>query len=122
MKARGNGMLRLSIYVGVLVWNKVHYVRDPETGRRVTRPNPPSEWKRIEVPHLRIVDQDLWDAVQKRLDETGGKPGRTNRPAKRRLPVGPDKMRRLRFRHGRERNEQRTTSRLLFALSRKRLV
>ena len=88
MKARGNGMLRLSIYAGVLVWNKVHYVRDPETGRRVTRPNPPSEWKRIEVPHLRIIDQDLWDAVQKRLDETGGKPGRTNRPAKRRLLSG----------------------------------
>ena len=75
MKARGNGMLRLPIYAGVLVWNKVHYVRDPETGRRVTRPNAPSDWKRIEVPHLRIVDQDLWDAAQSRLNETSGNSG-----------------------------------------------
>ncbi len=30
---KGTGMLRVPIYRGLIVWNKVHYVRDPSTGR-----------------------------------------------------------------------------------------
>jgi hypothetical protein len=30
--------------VGRLVWNRLRYIKNPETGPRVSRPNPRSEW------------------------------------------------------------------------------
>ena len=65
---RRTGILRNALYIGQRVWNKQHYVRDPETQKRVARPNPPEKWIVKPVPDLRIVDQDLWDTVQARLD------------------------------------------------------
>jgi site-specific DNA recombinase len=65
--ARGTGILRNELYIGRLVWNKLRYVKDPGTGKRRSRLNPPVQWVAEEVPDLRIVDQPLWDAVQKRL-------------------------------------------------------
>jgi DNA invertase Pin-like site-specific DNA recombinase len=64
---RGTGILRNELYIGVQVWNRMHYIKDPATGKRVSRMNPTTEWVREEVPHLRIVDQDLWDCVQEHL-------------------------------------------------------
>jgi len=66
---RGSGMLRNPIYVGKIVWNKVRMVKDPNTGKRVSRPNPDSEWQHAEVPELRIVPQELFDAVQAQIAE-----------------------------------------------------
>lgn len=64
--SRQNGILHNHIYCGQLVWNRLRMVRDPDSGKRISRQNPPEEWKRAEAPHLRIVHQDLWDAVQAR--------------------------------------------------------
>ncbi len=47
-------------------------VKDPETGKRVSRPNPPEQWYVVEAPHLRIVSDELWDAVQARKKLYGG--------------------------------------------------
>ena len=44
--ARGTGILNNELYVGRLVWNRLRYVKDPDTGKRVSRPNPPSVWVR----------------------------------------------------------------------------
>ena len=66
---RRNGVLRNELYVGRLVWNRQHYVKDPSTGRRVPRLNPETEWIIEDVPHLRIIDDGLWRAVGARLDE-----------------------------------------------------
>ncbi|WP_455026325.1 recombinase family protein [Kangsaoukella pontilimi] len=63
---RGTGILNNELYIGRLVWNRLRYMKDPDTGKRVSRPNPESEWVVQEVPDLRIVDQDLWDEVKKR--------------------------------------------------------
>jgi hypothetical protein len=41
-------------------------VKDPRTGKRVPRPNPPESWERVEVPDLRIVDDALWMQVKAR--------------------------------------------------------
>lgn len=38
-------------------------MRDPATRKRVSRPNPESEWKTQDVPELRIVDEVIWNAV-----------------------------------------------------------
>ncbi len=65
-KSRHYGILINELYVGRLVWNRVRMIKNPDTGRRVSRPNPPEEWKRNEIPELAVVSQKLFDAVQVR--------------------------------------------------------
>ena len=52
------------MYIGRLVWNRLRYVKDPETGKRISRPNPEDIWIIQDVPELRIIEQDLWDKVK----------------------------------------------------------
>jgi site-specific DNA recombinase len=71
---RGNrivssGILNCELYVGVIRWNRQRQLKDPDTGRRVLRLNPESQWIRTDAPELRIVPQDLWDATKARQDE-----------------------------------------------------
>ncbi len=68
---RGNGIVNNELYVGRLVWNRLRYIKDPETGRRVSRLNPPDSWITRAVPALRIVDQALWDRVKARQASLG---------------------------------------------------
>ena len=65
---RGLGILNNELYVGVRVWNHKHKVKDPATGKDVTRLNPESEWIRKEVPDLRIITDDLWEAAKRQQD------------------------------------------------------
>ena len=67
--SRGNGILNNELYVGRLVWNRQRFIKDPSTGRRVSRRNPETEWIRTAVPDLRIVDDALWQAVKARQAE-----------------------------------------------------
>src|SRR6476469_6697317 len=53
---RGTGILNNSLYRGVIAWNRCSYVKDPRTGKRVARPNPPEQWELQDVPELRIVE------------------------------------------------------------------
>ena len=62
MLPAGPGILRNDLYVGRLVWNKQTYVRDPSTGKRLARVRNPSERITIDVPELRIVDNEVWRA------------------------------------------------------------
>jgi site-specific DNA recombinase len=39
-------------------------VKDPTTGKRLSRPNPPSKHKRVAAPHLRIISDETWAAVR----------------------------------------------------------
>ena len=66
---RRTGILRNHLYQGKLVWNKQRYVRDPDTGRRLARVNPQSQWVSHDVPELRIVDEALWHKVQERFGD-----------------------------------------------------
>ena len=63
---RGTGILNNELYIGKLVWNRQRYVKDPATGKRRARPNPPDEWITRDVPDLRIVDDQLWNEVKAR--------------------------------------------------------
>jgi site-specific DNA recombinase len=67
--ARGTGLLNNELYVGKLVWNRLRYVKDPATGRRVSRINPREKWITTEVAELRIIDDALWQAVKARQAE-----------------------------------------------------
>jgi len=64
--ARGTGILNNELYVGRLVWNRLCYVKDPATGNRVSRLNPPEAWIVKDVPELRIVPPQLWQRVKAR--------------------------------------------------------
>jgi len=63
---RGTGIINNELYVGRLVWNRLRYLKDPGTGKRVSRLNPEEEWVIQDVPELRIIDQDSWDAAKER--------------------------------------------------------
>ncbi|MEQ8694527.1 MAG: recombinase family protein [Gammaproteobacteria bacterium] len=64
--ARGNGILNNELYIGKIVWNRLRYIKDPDSGKRVSRLNPESEWIIKDAPEYRIIDQDLWDRVKAR--------------------------------------------------------
>ena len=57
------------IYIGQLVWNRLRHVKDPTTGKRVSRLNPREKWITTEVPELRILNDELWHAAKVRQGE-----------------------------------------------------
>jgi site-specific DNA recombinase len=65
--ARETGILRNRLYVGELIWNRQRFLKDPSTGKRVSRPNPREIWVIEQVPALRIIGVDLWEAAQTSL-------------------------------------------------------
>ena len=85
---RGTGILNNELYLGRLVWNRQRFIKDPTTGRRQARPNPESEWVIEQVPHLRILTDELWTQVKirQRVIRTKVKPGATLRPELARRP------------------------------------
>ena len=102
--ARGTGILNNELYIGRLVWNRLRYIKDPSTGRRVSRLNDPQQRVVVEVPELRIIDDELWQAVKARqaaADQQGRGCGQGGvlGPAPAALPVlRADALRRLRRR------------------------
>jgi hypothetical protein len=63
--AAGTGLIFNDLYVGRIVWNKVRMVKNPDTGKRISRPNTRDQWQTIETPHLRIVDDQTWEQVRR---------------------------------------------------------
>ncbi|MEB3246224.1 MAG: recombinase family protein [Vampirovibrionales bacterium] len=68
-RERGTGIINNELYVGVLVWNRQRYIKDPDTGKRVSRLNPEAEWIRKDVSELRIIDQALWEQTKETQGE-----------------------------------------------------
>ncbi len=86
-RKRGIGILANAIYVGRQIWNRSHFVKHPDTGRRLRQDRPPSEWIITEHPELAIIDEATWEAAQSRArkstNDTSGsstKPARPGRP------------------------------------------
>ena len=73
-RQRGTGILNNELYIGRLVWNRLRYVKDPETGNRVSRQNPKEDWIVTDVPELRIIDDALWARVKERQGEIDASP------------------------------------------------
>ena len=77
-RQRMNGMLQNQIYIGRIIFNRTSKISDPRTRKTLIRPNPESEWLIEPAPHLRIIDDALWQKAQdlrarfdgKRVDTT----------------------------------------------------
>jgi site-specific DNA recombinase len=79
--ARANGILQNELYAGRLVWNRVQMMKDPDTGRRVSRTNDRSMWQTNDVPHLAIVDPEVHAAaVNRKAERAGVRPHLQRRP------------------------------------------
>lgn len=80
--SRGTGLLNNELYVGRLVWNRLRYLKDPDTGKRLSRVNPGAELVAKDVPELRIIEDDAWQAVKARQAELRKvhRPERARRP------------------------------------------
>jgi site-specific DNA recombinase len=70
-KKRAIGILSNPIYVGRQIWNRSRWVKHPDTGRRLRKERPESEWIITEHPELAIVDMDTWNAAQRRARAVG---------------------------------------------------
>lgn len=58
-------ILRNEKYIGKHVWNRSQWVKDPDTGKRIRRERPESEWVvRWTEP---LIDMETWEAVQRRF-------------------------------------------------------
>lgn len=78
---RGSGILGNTLYDGRLIYNRVSMRKAPGSNRRVSRPNPESEWITVEVPQLRIVDAKTFSAVRATKLERGKmRPEQSKRP------------------------------------------
>ncbi len=62
-------ILRYENYIGKWTYNKRVYSIDPDTGRKIPKARPRSDWIVTQRDDLRIISQDLWDQVQKRIQE-----------------------------------------------------
>ena len=76
-----HSMLRNPIYVGRKIWNRRQWVRDPDTNRKTPRLRPETEWIVTEHPELRIIQQDLWERVQQRIEAHAQGKWNTKKPA-----------------------------------------
>lgn len=65
-RERGTGIINNELYIGRRVSNRLTYVKNLATEKRVPRLNTEDQRQTVEVPELRIVDQELWDAVKAR--------------------------------------------------------
>jgi site-specific DNA recombinase len=63
------GLLNNPLYRGLMIWNRREWRKNPDSDMRERRyrVRDKSEWVEIEAPTLRIVDEELWDAVQAEL-------------------------------------------------------
>lgn len=72
---RGNarkrdGLLRNEAYIGNIVYGRNRFSRDPDTGNRLSRPGEEQDIIWGECPELAIVDDEVWNIVQDRLEAT----------------------------------------------------
>lgn len=80
-RRRGIGILANPIYCGRQIWNRSRFVKHPDSGRRLRKERPESEWIITEKPELAIVDRETWNAAQSRIRSrsAGGALGQAKR-------------------------------------------
>jgi site-specific DNA recombinase len=85
---RKTGILQNELYRGRLIWNRTLFVREPDTRKRLSRVRPADEWQYSTAEHLRIVSDELFEAVQRRRAERTHAPARWRAVRPRRILSG----------------------------------
>jgi len=75
-------LVRNERYLGRLVWGRTRSERRPVTGNKVQRPVPAEDWKTVGHPELRIISDDLWQRVQRRLQQLQPNTARPRQPGR----------------------------------------
>ena len=75
------GIINNETYRGRLIWNRSKWTKDPDSGRRTRRSLPRSAWIITDAADLRIVDDELWEAVQARIRATQERTGKARERA-----------------------------------------
>jgi site-specific DNA recombinase len=74
------GMIGNRLYIGELIWNANRTVMNPEDGKKVKRRGKAEDVIKVDVPHLRIISQTLWDQAnglcQRRAEHKFGAGGK----------------------------------------------
>jgi hypothetical protein len=86
-RLRRNGILNNELYAGRITYNRQRFLKDPETGKRIARLNPEREWVTRDVDGLRIIEDELWQQVQKMKQRYSSRWG-NKRQTKKRLLSG----------------------------------
>ncbi len=66
---RQTGLLRQTLYSGVLTFNKLGYRRNPVSGKRNSFIKPEQEWIRVPMPEYQILEDDLFETVQRLIEQ-----------------------------------------------------
>lgn len=66
-RGRKDGILVNELHHGVVVSRHCEYLFDKDTGKVFELPRPKTHWISAEVPGVKIVGTDLWEAAQQRL-------------------------------------------------------
>jgi site-specific DNA recombinase len=66
-----SGLLVNPLYIGKVVLNRRRNVRNPDSGKIQHRKGEAENIITVDVPHLRIVEQELWDQAQAVREERG---------------------------------------------------
>ncbi|WP_262696470.1 recombinase family protein [Kordiimonas aquimaris] len=80
-RRRGTGIINNELYIGRRIWNRLSYRKDPASGKRVSRLNRAEDWIIREIPQLRIVADDLWQAVRERQSSINERSADNSAPA-----------------------------------------
>ncbi len=67
--ARKTGLLRQTLYKGVVTFNRLMYRRNPDTGKRQSFIRPAHEWIQVPVPELAILDEHDYDKVEAMIEK-----------------------------------------------------
>lgn len=71
-QSRGTGILNNERYLGRLVWGRLKYSKHPEARKRISRPAPAASLDVIDVPHMRLLDDALWQILRMSVDPVMG--------------------------------------------------
>ncbi len=80
-RQRLHGILQNPLYAGKMIYGRLTYRKDPETGTREPRVVDTDKWVHVAMPEWQIVPTDIWDRAQRmRARHSTHRPHRSRRP------------------------------------------
>jgi hypothetical protein len=70
MNSAVRAIVRNERYTGLIRWNTSEWVKDPDTGKRLRRERPRSEWLEYRDEDMRIVSDELFAKAANRTKDT----------------------------------------------------